>query len=66
MIEQDITARIQAELATLEIEKATLDHKYKNTYHFKEGSFNLLPDIERVRKRHAVLEDALRVMEEFK
>lgn len=66
MTDQDITTRIMAELAALEMEEANLNHKYKNTYHFGEGTFNLLPDSERVRKRRVELEDALRVMEEFK
>jgi hypothetical protein len=66
MQEQDISLRIQAELAVLKIEEATLNHKYKNTYHFSEGTFELLPEMERVRKRKVELEDTLRVMDEFK
>jgi hypothetical protein len=66
MTDQDITTRIQAELAILEIEDATLNYKYKNVYHFGEGTFDLLPDMERVRKRRVELEDTLRIMEEFK
>jgi hypothetical protein len=64
MTEHDITPRIQAELATLKLEEATLNHKYKTIYHFSD--FNLLPDIERVRKRRVELEGALRILEEFK
>ena len=66
MTEEDRLTRIQAELATLEIEKANLNHKYKHTYHFEIGTFDLLPDMERVRKRRVELEDTLRIMEEFK
>jgi hypothetical protein len=66
MTDKSITTRIQTELAALKIEEATLNHKYKNTYHFGEGTFELLPEIERVRKRKVELEDALRVMDEFK
>lgn len=66
MTNQDITIRITAELATLKIEEANINHKYKNTYHFGMGTFDLLPDLERVRKRRVELEDTLRIIEEFK
>lgn len=65
MTDQDITARIQAELVALKSEEVNLNHKYKTIYHFDEGTFNLLPDIERIRKRRVELEDTLRIMEEF-
>ena len=65
MTKQDLTTRIMAELAALELEEATLNHKYKHRYHFDIGTFNLLPDMERVRKRRVELEDTLRIMGEF-
>jgi hypothetical protein len=65
MVKGDTISRIQTELTALKIEEVTLNHKYKNTYHFGEGTFEPLPEIERVRKRKVELEDALRVIEEF-
>ena len=65
MSDQDISSRIQAELATLASEEATLNHKYKNIYHSGMGTFDLLQNIERVRKRRVMLEDTLMIMEEF-
>jgi hypothetical protein len=66
MIEQDITLRIRSELITLKREEADLNNKFKIVYHLGDGTFKLLPELERVRKRRVVLEDTLRVMEEFK
>lgn len=66
MADQDIITRIRTELAVLEAEEVNLNHKYKNIYHLDKGSFDLLPELERVRKRRVELEDALRIMEEFK
>ena len=65
MTEEDITTRIQAKLATLASEEATLNHKYKNIYHSGMATFDLLQNIERVRKRRVMLEDTLMIMEEF-
>lgn len=66
MVKEDTISRIHTELTALKIEEATLNHKCKNTYHFGEGTFELLPEFERVRKRKVELEDALRVMGGFK
>ena len=66
MTEQDTATRIKAELEAKKIEEVNLNHKYKTTYHSGMGTFDLLHDIERVRKRRVELEDTLRVMREFK
>lgn len=66
MMDLNLKQRIQAEITALKIEDTTLNRKYKNTYHSSEGTFELLPEIERVRKRKVELEDALRIIEEFR
>ena len=66
MTEQDLTTRIQTELTALKSEQVALDNTYRTCWHSGTSTFDLLDDIERVRKRQVKLEDALRVIEEFK
>jgi hypothetical protein len=66
MTDQNITTRIQIELTALKREQTALDKKYRTLWHSGTSTFDLLDDIERVRKRRVELEDALKVMEEFK
>jgi len=66
MTEQDIATRIRTELKVIKAEEANLNRKYEYTYHSGMGTFDLLQDIERARKRQTELEDALRILAEFK
>jgi hypothetical protein len=66
MTEEDITSRIKAELTALKSEQVALDNTYRYKWHSGTTTFDLLDDIERVRKRRVELEDALRILEEFK
>ena len=66
MTDKDITTRIQTELTTLKTKATELDWKYRFIYHSGTTTFDMLDEIERVRKRKVELEDALRVIEEFK
>lgn len=66
MMEKNIVQRIEAELEVKKAEEANLNRKYKNTYHSGMGTFDLLAKIERARKRRVELEDALRILGEFK
>lgn len=65
-MEKNIVQRIEAELEVKKAEEANLNRKYKNTYHSGMGTFDLLAKIERARKRRVELEDALRILGEFK
>jgi hypothetical protein len=58
--------RIQAALTTLKSEQAALDKKYRTLWHSGTTTFDLLDDIERLRKRREELEIALKILEEFK
>jgi hypothetical protein len=66
MTDQDITTRIQTEITALKVKAAELDKKYRTTHHSGTTTFDMLDDIERVRKRKVELEDTLRIMGEFK
>lgn len=66
MTDQDLITAIKKELITLKSGQVALDKKYRSTYHSGMGTFDLLNDIERVRKRQVELEDALRILAEFK
>jgi hypothetical protein len=66
MTEEDPTTRIQAALTTLKSEQAVRDKKYRTLWHSGATTFNLLDDIERLRKRREELETALKILEEFK
>ena len=59
MTDKSITARVQAEIATLKQKATELDWKYRFTYHSGTTTFDMLDEIERVRKRKVELEDAL-------
>ena len=65
MTKQDIPFRIQAEIEAIKAEETILNFRYKHTHHSGMGTFDLLADIERKRKRRVELEDALRILEEF-
>ena len=62
---QDVPFRIQAEIEAIKAEEVTLNFRYKHTHHSGMGTFDILADIERARKRRVELEDALRILEEF-
>ena len=66
MINEDPTTRIKKELTTLKSEQAALDKKYRTLWHSGTTTFDLLDDIERLRKRREELEIALKILEEFK
>jgi hypothetical protein len=66
MTDQNIATRIQTELTALKSEQIALDKKYRTLWHSGTSTFDLLDNIERVRKRRVELEDTLRVMNEFK
>jgi hypothetical protein len=66
MTEEDQSTRIQAALTTLKSEQAALDKKYRTMWHSGTTTFDLLDDIERLRKRREALEIALKILEEFK
>ena len=66
MTEQDTIQRINVELADLKSEQVALDNSYRYKWHSGMSTFAILDDIERVRKRRVELEDALRILEEFK
>lgn len=66
MTEEDITTRIEIELKALKSKYDALDKKYRITYHSGTSTFDLLDEIERVRKRRVELEDALKIFDEFK
>jgi len=66
MIKQDTSLRIKAELEAIKAEEVALDKNYKHKWHSGMGTFDLLSDMERKRKRRVELEDALRILEEFK
>ena len=66
MTETDIPSHIQAEFEAAKAEEANLNRKYKDTYHSGMGTFDLLAKIERARKRRVELEDALKILEEFR
>ena len=66
MVKEDTISRIQTELTALKTKATELDWKYRFTYHSGTSTFDMLDSMERVRKRKVELEDALRVMEEFK
>lgn len=66
MTDQNTTTRIQTELTALKSEQVALDKKYKTTWHSSTSTFDLLDNIKHVRKRRVELEDALKVIEEFK
>ena len=65
MTEQDIALRIQAEIEAIKAEEANLNFRYKHTQHSGMGTFDILSDIERARKRRVELEDTLRILKEF-
>jgi hypothetical protein len=66
MTDQIIITRIQTEIRALKTKATELDWKYRFTYHSGTSTFDMLDSMERVRKRKVELEDALRVMAEFK
>jgi hypothetical protein len=66
MSEQETVERIQTELKALKSKHEALDKKYRYTWHSGTHTFDILDEIESVRKRKVELEDALKVMEEFK
>ena len=66
MTEEDLTTRIQTALTALKSEQAALDKKYRTLWHSGTTTFDLLDDIERLRKRREELEIALKILEEFK
>jgi len=66
MMEKNIVQRIKADLEAKKAEEVNLNRKYKHTWHSGMGTFALLEDLERARKRRVELEDALRILEEFK
>ena len=65
MTEQDPSPRIKAELEAIKAEEVILNRKYGYTHHSGMGTFALLEDLERKRKRRVELEDTLRILEEF-
>ena len=66
MTNQDPSPRIKAELEAIKAEEVTLSRKYEYTHHSGMDTFALLEALERKRKRRVELEDALRILEEFK
>ena len=65
MTNQDPSIRIKAGIEAIKAEEVNLNFRYKHIYQSGMGTFTLLEDIERKRKRRVELEDALRVLEEF-
>ena len=65
MTDQDISRRIKAEIEAIKAEEVKLNFRYKHIYQSGMGTFAILDDIERKRKRRVELEDALRILEEF-
>ena len=66
MTDQDTIQHVKVEIKAIKAEEVKLNFRYKHIYQSGMGTFSLLSDIERVRKRRVELEDALRVLEEFK
>ena len=60
MTKQDTPLRIKAAIEAILAEEVALMHKYDHIYLSGMGTFDLLQDLERVRKRRVELEDALR------
>jgi len=66
MTEQDTIRRIKAELEAIKAEEVKLNFKYNHLHHSGMSTFALLESLERARKRRVELEEALRILEEFK
>ena len=64
MTDQDTIQHVKVEIKAIKAEEVKLNFRYKHIYQSGMGTFALLDDIERVRKRRVVLEDALRELEE--
>ena len=66
MTEQDAIPRIKAEIEAKKAEEVTINSKYKRNSYNGTDTFALLPEIQLVQKRRVELEDALRILEEFR
>ena len=66
MTEQDITHHIKAEIEAKKVEEGTINSKYKRKSYNGMDTFALLPEIQLVQKRRMELEDALKILEEFR
>jgi len=66
MTEEDIITRIEAELATLKAEEVRLDNDYRHKWQSGMAIYDMLQDLERIRKRRVELEEALKIIGEFK
>ena len=65
MTDQNITTRIQTELASLKAEEVKVNNALRYKWHSGMGVYDLLQDVERTRKRRIELETALKILEEF-
>ena len=65
-MESKVKIRIQGELEKLKNEEVALENDYAYKWHSGMATFNILQNLERIRKRYIELEAALEVIEEFK
>ncbi len=58
--------RIQSTLEQLKGEEVHTKNNYKQRWPSDPGTFDLLPELERIRNKRAELEAALEIIEEYK
>lgn len=57
--------RIQSTLEQLKSEEVRSKNKYKQKWPYDTGTFDLLPELERIRNKRVELEATLKIIEEY-